>query len=381
MPQGENRRKGLTGCDCSGLFKRFAALVAGDRSATLASYQDSLLNSDDPLIRNPKILNQILADTAEITDHLACRIAASGITDGVSNTTFVRTVTAVANRELSLCDLLRAYETFFDITIASLAGHVAEEPELLPCFVMAVRTLNQVLNLRLKQASAAQTRQVLSSRFREARIDERRRIARELHDRLGEGLSGALRQLELNDIVGGGQFGERAEQSKVAKDAIVEAMRRLRLVTSDLRQEPVVSLERGLTDYLESIATNAKVLLQIHGDDRWIAPSIADEAYLIIREAIRNALTHASGSQVQISIQVEPCELRAQVSDDGCGFGSARQKGLHARRTAGLATMKERATLLGGTVTVSSPPGQGTCVELQVPLPSARDDPGTIIPK
>jgi signal transduction histidine kinase len=201
-----------------------------------------------------------------------------------------------------------------------------------------------------------------------ARLDERRRIARELHDRLGEVLTVGLRQLDLDEIMGP----EIPEgQSAVAREVLVEAMRRLRLVTSGLRDEPVTSFEKALVDFLNRVCADADVHLVVLGDETWASAEIIDEAFLIVREALRNALTHGAPQSVVVGVEVTRRELRAWVDDDGKGFAVGDDAESPAAGT-GLATMRERAALLGGTLAITSRHGRGTSVELSVPLAGRR---------
>jgi signal transduction histidine kinase len=190
-----------------------------------------------------------------------------------------------------------------------------------------------------------------------------------LHDRLGEVLTVGLRQLDLYEIAGPQ---EPDEGAVAAREALVEALRRLRLVTSDLRDDPVTSLEKALLDYLDRIYTDADVRLAVTGDEAWVPAVVLDEAFLIIREALRNALKHGEPQSVMIGVNLTAHELRARVRDDGRGFvcGDADSP----LTGNGLATMRERAALLGGSLKISSEPGCGTNVELNVSLPGYRDD-------
>lgn len=206
------------------------------------------------------------------------------------------------------------------------------------------------------------------SRVHEARLEERRRIARELHDRLGEVLTVGLRQLDLDEIMGP-EIPEA--QSAIAREVLVEAMRRLRLVTSGLRDEPVTSFEKALVDFLNRVCADADIHLVVLGDETWASAEIIDEAFLIAREALRNALTHGAPQSVVVGIEVTRRELRAWVDDDGKGFVCGDDAESPAAGT-GLATMRERAALLGGTLAIVSKPGHGTSVELSVPLAGRR---------
>src|SRR6185437_13974891 len=145
-----------------------------------------------------------------------------------------------------------------------LGRHVRADPDLLSCFVTAVVALNESIGRRIREATHAYAG-LLLERVDQAHIEERQRIARDLHDQLGESMSVALRQFELyelaseRDLAAGGAGaaslpGLSARETPVpgpsvrgesVREAITETMRRLRVVTSDLRQEAVRSLENS----------------------------------------------------------------------------------------------------------------------------------------
>jgi signal transduction histidine kinase len=204
-------------------------------------------------------------------------------------------------------------------------------------------------------------------------MGERRRIARELHDRVGNGLSVAQRQLELLQ-----DHGDKAP--------VPESMESLRAVICDLRCEappgglpggplgsPLGSLEEALASYLEAVrADDVTPRLRVTGDETFVPQVVRDESFLIVCEAIRNALGHGAPGTVLVSVNIAPQELRAVVEDTGCGFDHATAPPSGAM---GLSSMRERAALLGGSVSVLSQPGRGTRIELVVPLPACRPGP------
>ena len=235
---------------------------------------------------------------------------------------------------------------------------------MLPYFKVAVDALNESISRRMQAvAGACAASQV--EREQRARSDERQRIARELHDRVGETLSVGLRRLDLQEIYGAGSDPSEAH---VARDTLVEAMRRLRAVMSGLREAPVRSLEKAFIEYLDSVQADAEVRLHISGDEEWAPPAILDEVFLITKEALRNALKHGAPRLVLIGAEVGRDELRAWVLDDGRGFVSATA----ASEGVGLAAMRERAALIGGRLAVLSMPGQGTRVAALRPAARAR---------
>jgi len=288
-----------------------------------------------------------------------------------------------AGREncLSPVDGLGATVMLLNIVTAELTAHVMADQELLPSFTIAVQSLNESISRRMRAVAGACAASMLE-RVRGARVEEQRRIARELHDQVGEVLSVGLRRLDLEEIVG---LETPAGRPGVAREVVVEAMRRLRTVTCDLREPPVANLEKALIRYLESVRADAEVVLCVSGNEDYAPPAVLDEAFLILREAASNALTHGTPQLVLIGVELDRRKLSAWVLDNGCGFvpGAARP----AAVGTGLVSMRERAALIGGRVAVliggrvavSSTPGHGTRVELCIPLPErnpTQDDVG-----
>ncbi len=107
---------------------------------------------------------------------------------------------------------------------------------------------------------------------------------------------------------------------------------------------------------------------------RAAAPAeIVDEAFLIVREALRNALTHGAPQSVVVGVEVTRRQIRAWVDDDGSGFACGDDAESPTAGT-GLAAMRERAAMLGGSVSIVSKPDHGTSVELTVPLSGYRHE-------
>lgn len=349
--------------------ERYAALISADRTVILTSYARSLEALQSPVTERSRFREQAVAEASKIISDVVDSVLAAEVRiDRRVPATWVIDRAGVESY-LSPVDWLRAADEFFKVAMASLASHVREDQDFLPCFMVAVLALNESVSRRIRDASAAGTRSLLNPVHR-AQVDERRRIARDLHDRLGETLSVGLRQLDLQEIAG---RGDPVSQAGIAREALTEAMRRLRLVTSDLREEPVMSLEKALIRYLDSAGADADVRLQVSGDETWAPPVILDEVFLIIQEAVRNSLAHGAPRLVMIGVDLTPHELRALVEDDGRGF-VPEQRTERAFAGTGLTSMRERTMMIGGRLTVSSVPGHGTCVELIVPLPGHRDE-------
>jgi signal transduction histidine kinase len=358
----EDRPRDDRECD-----ERFAALVTANRATILASYQERLEAMNSPVIADSRAREQVMTNAAETIADVTSSLRAGTVTIDDRYKLLARAIGETrAETRLNPADSLRAAEAFFDVAVTSLARYVGDDPELLPSFVVAIRALNESIGLRVRHATLTYTGYLLD-RVHQAHLDERHRIARDVHDRLGEGLSVALRQLELYEIAITKDPANATCRTGIVKDALAEAMRRLRLVTSDLRHDSVTSLEKALLTYVDSAAADAHVQLRVSGDETWAPGTVIDETFLIIKEAIRNALTHGDPRLVLVRVALTPDELHAWVEDDGRGF-VVSPDGDQDFPGNGLASMRERAALIGGQLTVTSAPGEGTHVELLVPL-------------
>jgi signal transduction histidine kinase len=355
--------------------QRFAGLIEMDRAEIVSAYRSTLETSGSLVIDDPIYLSRAIMQGSEIVTDVVESVRADAVlADRRHKLQPCVLGEKPAANTLSQQDSLRADATLFDAVVTSVTRHVAGSPELLPWFGVAVRALNESISRRLSEAAVAQ-HEYLLSRVHHAQLNERHRIARELHDRIGEGLSVALRQLELHELVGADEPVRAAAANAMARDAITEGMRRLRTVTSDLRQhDPVANLENALAAYLGSVEADDVVLrMRVSGDETWATHTVLDESFLILREAIRNALTHGDPAMVLIAVEITSHELQAWVEDDGRGFDSSQDQG--SGRGSGLTSIRERTALLNGTISVSSRPGHGTRVEFLLPLPGPLDGP------
>jgi signal transduction histidine kinase/ligand-binding sensor domain-containing protein len=207
----------------------------------------------------------------------------------------------------------------------------------------------------------------------EARVAERTRIARELHDTLLQRFHGLLLQFQAAFNL----LPDRPRESKhiLARaidqvgDAITEGRDTVQALRSSVTQKN--SLAESLSALVEDLAHESdpapSAYVQVHGTSRDLHPLVRDEIFRIASEALRNAFRHAHAKRIDVEISYGPRQLRVQVRDDGQGIdpqvmGSGEKKGHF-----GLSGMRERAEIAGGQLTVRSAPGAGTEVEFTVP--------------
>ncbi|MEV0279517.1 ATP-binding protein [Streptomyces sp. NPDC050610] len=206
---------------------------------------------------------------------------------------------------------------------------------------------------------------------------DRRTLAREVHDRIGSGLCLALRQLELLEA-DSAPMGERpARRLDAARTALLTTLTTTRALASGLRGPAVAdgSLESALRSFVRSMRIpgplDAHVRVQVLGDATRLPPATVDELFFIVRESLRNALAHAHAGQVTAVLRLTPYAAHATVSDDGRGFDLAAT--LAGGRTNGLLAMAERAQALGGSAEVATAPGEGTTVSVRIPVRERSD--------
>jgi signal transduction histidine kinase len=346
-----------------GLNERFAAIIREDRPRILKSFASCLEESYGFIADDPSFIEQALVTASDIIGDVERSVSATEIRIDESHKPNSWDIARAGRGNcLSPADGLGFAVMLLNIVIRALTVHVSAEQELMPCFTLAVQALNESVSRRMQAVAAACAANTLE-RVHRAEVKERQRIARELHDRVGEVLSVGLRRLDLEELA---ERDTAGRQPGVGREALVEAMRRLRTVVLDLREPPVANLEKALLRYVHCMRADAEVRLHISGDEAWAPPAVLDEVFLILREAVRNALLHGAPQLVLIGVELDPHELSAWVLDDGCGF--APRSADRGAAGVGLASMRERAALIGGRVAVSSVPGYGTRVELRLPL-------------
>jgi len=213
----------------------------------------------------------------------------------------------------------------------------------------------------------------LANDLETVRERERTRIARELHDELGQALT-AMR-LELAWLE------SRVAGSPPAVRHKLEALGRLVETTNEALQRIAMELrprvldELGLTAAMhwqaEEFERRTGLIVRLRTDPAEVRldPELATAVFRTLQEALTNVTRHAAARSVMVRFRLGSSRLTLAVRDDGKGIDSAY---VTAPRSMGLLGMHERAAAWGGTVTVRGQPGRGTMVELRIPLPAAR---------
>jgi PAS domain S-box-containing protein len=210
------------------------------------------------------------------------------------------------------------------------------------------------------QRDYAERLQILSRRLMQVQETERRYIARELHDEIGQ----TLTALQLSLAMISRMPAERVKTALGEMQTLVnEMMTRVRNLSLDLR--PAMLDDLGLLPTLlwhirhYMNKTQVRVIFKHTGlDDKRFAPEVETAAYRIVQEALTNIARHAGVSEANVSVWVEGKTLGIQVEDKGKGFHVETSQATD--NTSGLSGMRERAVLLGGRFTLESQVGKGS---------------------
>jgi signal transduction histidine kinase len=217
------------------------------------------------------------------------------------------------------------------------------------------------------RASSEQLR-ALASRLQRVREEERTQIAREVHDELGQALTGLRldvawmrHRLPRNR--------EALEQCASIIQQIDRTLAAVRRIATALR--PSILDQLGLAAALEwqgqefGSRTGIAVEMELVTDGSTIADDLGSSVFRILQESLTNIIRYAKATRVSIRLHHTPEVLTLEVSDDGVGFVPERLDGVGS---LGLLGMRERALACGGAFAIASEPGRGTTVSLRVPL-------------
>jgi len=205
-----------------------------------------------------------------------------------------------------------------------------------------------------------------------AQEEERSRMAREIHDDLGQKL--ALLSLEL------GQLGQQIDESGTVQRHFQRLQHQIEEISTDVHRlayklHPAKLDHIGLIAAIRSLCyeltASGRLQVEFHhkGPFSKLPKEITLCLFRVAQEALRNSTIHSGAASARVFLVNTGNEVRLSISDDGCGFdlnGNASEHGL------GLTSMRERTQIVGGTILISSTPSAGTVIEVSVPLSGSR---------
>jgi PAS domain S-box-containing protein len=224
---------------------------------------------------------------------------------------------------------------------------------------------------REQEARKEYTRKLLSSQE-----TERRRIASELHDSLGQNLLLIKNRAQLAWGVKGTPADVADQLDGIAALASA-SVSEVRQISHDLRpyQLDHLGLVRALRAMIDSAAESTTLTFKCKIDpvDDLFSPEAATQLYRVVQESLNNVLKHAAARHVSIELERDVHHVGLRIEDDGCGISPVSLAGNGAGHGFGLQNIAERVAILGGELKIDSKPGAGTRIEVTIPT---RETPG-----
>ncbi|MGW5372344.1 HAMP domain-containing sensor histidine kinase [Streptomyces sp. NPDC004009] len=220
-----------------------------------------------------------------------------------------------------------------------------------------IRAFNAMLE-RLEQERATSSARALF-----AQEAERRRIAQELHDEVGQSMTAILLSLKrAADQAGEPLRGELHQMQEITRESLDEVRRLVRRLRPGVLDD--LGLVSALTSLTEDFAahTGLQVQRRFDADLPALEPETELVFYRVAQEGLTNAARHADAERVVVALHHAGDTVELAVTDDGCGIEAAREG-------AGIRGMRERALLIGARLDITSAPGAGTRVRLTAPVP------------
>jgi signal transduction histidine kinase len=342
----------------------------------IAAYEDRLLDIGSPLIIEAKTREQVMAQARSVLEEvtailhgrevpLEAQQSAARLSDNIG--------VSRASGNVHAFHSLRAVVAFSEAALSVLVNNLPPSSTLGNEIAVVAIVIQKTFMERVMRAAFAYANYLLQ-KTHESYTDERRRISRELHDRVAHSIMVAFRSLELCEAYKAKDPSKAKARFNLAKSSTHEALELTRSLSWELRSTAAEEgLEAALSELLSvSVPEDIWSWVSVEGDESLLTPQARDELFLILREGIRNAVTHAQAGMITVEVQIDDNQVKATVEDNGRGFDPEKEAP-QSDGGAGLASMRERASLLGGTVTLMSDSDKGTRVEVVLPLlPGSR---------
>jgi signal transduction histidine kinase len=237
----------------------------------------------------------------------------------------------------------------------------------------AGRLENRIRRQRLQDARNARELQHLSAKLITAQEEERRSIARELHDEVGQVLTAIKVELAVaqRTIEASGGAAHLLEDARSITDGALTTVRDLsHLLHPALLDD--LGLPAAVEWYLRGFGKRHDIRAEVLHDrmDRRLTPEIEASAYRIVQEALTNVAKHARATSCRVFLQGLSNTILITIEDNGAGFDTAEAERTGGHRGLGLIGIRERASQLRGTVRLESAPGRGTRLTVELPARS-----------
>ncbi|MFY9427882.1 MAG: sensor histidine kinase [bacterium] len=286
--------------------------------------------------------------------------------------------------ELALCrereKLLRQRRDDLERGLRRLEQTVRKAEKLVTQVGVVIDYLEGKLGDLSQQLEGMQQRQQLAAGIIKAQEEERRRVAREIHDGPAQSLANLVFRLEVCEkLLAAERLPELRGELAELKGLIKGSLQEVRKIIFDLRPMALddLGLVPALRRYLEGLEEREGLVvnLAVFGQEVRLASAVEVGLFRIIQEALHNVSKHARAASARVTLTYGQEQLLLSVRDDGRGFDLREvERGGGAGGHFGLISMRERAELLGGRFEVKSAPGQGTRITVAVPITEGEEE-------
>jgi two-component system sensor histidine kinase DegS len=235
----------------------------------------------------------------------------------------------------------------------------------------AGRLEKRLVSQLVEDALKTRALQDLSLKIIRAQEDERRRIAHELHDEVGQALTAIKVELTLAERAAGPAGGIAPDLLQSAKKITDGALHTVRDLSHLLH--PAVLDDLGLPEAIDSHLRDfskrygVRTEIKVNGLETRLPPDVEVAAYRMVQEAMTNVAKHAHATRCEVRLDRSDDRFEVRITDDGDGFTPSSTVVPRERRGLGLIGIRERALQLAGVVAVESAPGKGTVVRISLP--------------
>jgi signal transduction histidine kinase len=345
------------------------------RKQILNSYQELLRRRGSPLLGSVEMVEQIVDQANSILDAVPTVdldrpagvsqfIADDG---GVKLSVEIGAARAIAG--VPPAESLRAAVYLFEAALPVLTREFSHwgvtEPTVTASLLLQRALMDRMI------VSAASYVDFLLKKVHNSHLEERHRLARDLHDRAAPAVAVGLQNLQLSEFHARTDPPLASSKLIAASEALVEALQTIRTLSAESWAAVGHNgLDCALERYLRNVPAGIRTTLVIRGDLTLLPRAYSEELFLVLREAVRNAVLHAQPANVSVELEATELALLGRVLDDGRGFDVESSRVNSGG--IGLMSMRERVGLLGGILELTSSSGAGTSVLLKIPLPGVQ---------
>lgn len=264
---------------------------------------------------------------------------------------------------------LRQQRDGLEIRLKQLKETVKKAEGLVSQVGAALGYLGNHMGNVVSNLETLQQRQMFGAKIIKAQEEERRRVAREIHDGPAQAMANVVFRAEVCERLIDSDLERTKQELRDLREQVRGCLRETRKIIFDLR--PMTLDDLGLVPTIRRLLDTMKERSGIHtevkllGIERRLASHFEIGLFRIVQEALTNAEKHAKASSVTVKIEFRDGVVSVAVDDDGVGFEMAGEVG---QESFGLMGMKERIGLLGGDINVKSVKGKGTQIFVKVPL-------------